>query len=180
MQLSDAAEIMRQLQAAAGDIGFKPTTVSYDIFRAFWNADVLNRRGVYVCGVSGIGKTMTFEAIERWERMRKKPFPVLNINVRSIEDRYRADGQEFLKELVEYPRVVFHNFGFENEAIPDYGSKRNVLLDVLDQRYDRYQRGKYTRTYITTNYNQKKVQSYGIIVYRRIVEMMDYYEVSNK
>lgn len=177
MQLSDASKIMKEIEQSAKELKFVSTNISYDIISVVWNADLLFKKGVYVCGASGIGKTITFLALEKWQRMIGQAAPILNINVREIEDRYKEDGEVFMKEMSEYPRIAFHNFGYENQFVPDYGSKRNVMLDILDRRYDRFQRGNYSRTYITSNYKNTKVHKMGKVIGRRIAEMMQYYEI---
>ncbi len=178
MTRADASKIMEEIKLAASDINFITTNASYDIFKWVWNSNVLHNRGVYIFGKSGIGKTFTFLAIRRWQVRTKQKFPVMNVNVKTMEDIYKIEGPEYLAQLIGYPSVAFHNFGYQSDVMNDYGTKRNFMMDILDQRYDFYQQDKKNfRTYITSNMNQDYVRDLGPAISRRITEMMNYREL---
>lgn len=177
MPTDEAQNVCKWIEHYARDIEFKMTDQSYDIVRAVFNSNIKTRRGVYVHGAPGIGKTYTFMALARYERAMMHPYPIMNVNVRTLEERYKIDGAEYFLDLVNYPRLALHNFGFQSDVFNDFGTKKNLILDLIDQRYDHYQRDEATRTFITSNFDGRYVNKFGRAISRRIQAMMNYISV---
>lgn len=173
----ETGEVFDLVQFCARDIKYKCDAIGKRIIGSAINVNIDHQRGLYVYGDPGIGKSMAFKALTRLERAKFHPYPLWSINVRQFQEQYKINGAEYFMEVVHYPRVVIHNFGHHDPDFNDYGTKRNLVLDLLDQRYDIYQNNKKTRTYITSNFNRDYVKSLGPEMARRIREMMNYIEL---
>lgn len=177
MTREQAAEVCKWIEHYSKDLAFKCDDRAYQILRAVFNSNILHRRGAYICGEPGIGKTYTFLALARYERAMYHPHPIMNLNVKTIEETYKIEGPDYFLDLVHYPRLAIHNFGFQSLLNNDYGTKRNLILELLDQRYDIYQQHEATRTYITTNKDGHYVTAFRKVVSRRVQAMMNYFEI---
>ena len=176
MSKRNVDDICRRFEEYATDIKFDMTDVAYDIIQRVFNSNIVDSRGLYVCGKPGVGKSYVFLALRRYELAFFHPCPVLNINVREFLEQYKTQGSEYFLQVAQYPRLALHNFGFEG-ILNDYGTRRDLIIELMDLRYDRFQQDLTQRTYITTNLKKDYVHDMGAVVSRRFKEMMNYFEV---
>lgn len=176
MDKARADEICNKIVECSHDIDFKMTDNAYEVFAKIFNSNILNQKGLYVCGKAGIGKSYVFLALRRYEVAIYHPCPVLNVNVREFLEQYKTQGSEYFLQVAQYPRLALHNFGFEG-TLNDFGTKRDLIIELIDLRYDRFQVDKNQRTYITSNFNRGYVENLGEVISRRFKAMMNYMEI---
>lgn len=176
MDKERAKDICNKIVECSNDIDFKMTDTAYDIIERVFNCNAVHQKGLYVCGKAGIGKSYVFLALRNYEIAFYHPHPVLNVNVREFLEQYKIHGSEYFLKVAEYPRLALHNFGFEG-TLNDYGTKRDLVIELMDLRYDRFQVDRTQRTYITSNFNRGYVENMGEVIARRFKAMMGYIEV---
>lgn len=139
--------------------GFKPDYVSQYYVQYFSDKRIQfykslqqnPNKGLLVMGGKGIGKTINFFVYRKIKhRFSFQPFKI--VSAKEIETQVRIQGESFLSELIECPELVIDDIGTESQTFKDYGTDRNLIHDILMQRYVRFQRGECV-THGTTNLN---------------------------
>jgi hypothetical protein len=141
-----------------------------------FNGDL--NKGLLLFGGVGIGKTTLMDFFKRNPRASYKV-----ISCRDIESDFSSEGEksvrlcsrnivipenEFLQKEIGF---CFDDLGTEANA-KFYGKEKNVMAEILLNRYDNYL--PYTCTHVTTNLSQNEVkEQYGIRVYDRMKEMFN-------
>lgn len=111
-------------------------------------------KGFILSGAKGVGKTLNFQILCRVIADNTSIQPLL-ISVKEIQSRYRLQqeqgkGEEFLQYLVNKEFLVIDDLGNEEIQMNDYGTKKNLVAEILYQRYPLFQR-ELVYTYATTN-----------------------------
>lgn len=142
--------------------GFIPDSVSAIICLFFspqrankWKSlEIEPSKGLILSGGKGIGKTINFQIICRIVAENTGYYPKM-ISVKEIQSNYKVNqeqgkGEQYIQSLIEIPFLVIDDLGTEETQLNDYGTKKNLIADIIYQRYIGFQRGKLF-TYATTN-----------------------------
>ena len=143
-----------------------------------------NRKGIYLFGQFGVGKT-TFMNILNYVFSELPPFGVdgrrLNLNgfgsisIEKIIEHHKSHGN--IDKFIQKRNLCIHEFGKKvNEKI--YGTDANSIIEALFMlRYELYQDG--YLTHVTGNYHPSEVIMPDIIK-SRMVEMFNFIEFKGK
>lgn len=119
------------------------------------------QKGLMLSGPRGCGKTMAFE-IYRKLIMSDPNYSssVKLISVREIENEYKLAREskkeaQYLNDLVSYPELIIDDLGDEQTEFNDFGTVRNLIVDLLMLRYPLQVRGQVV-THCTTNLTDKE------------------------
>jgi DNA replication protein DnaC len=146
--------------------------------KRFETADLKLRKGILLYGGVGVGKTTLMQAFRQ-----NQAFSYRIISCREVEGHFATEGEEAIKRYsINYPVAVnsnryghqeigycFDDLGTENSNTKNYGNAKNVMTDILLNRYDS---GLDPRsTHITTNLSGDEIEkTYGTRVMDRITE----------
>lgn len=108
-----------------------------------------SEKGVMFMGHVGVGKTLNSLIFQEVRRALNAP-PVFNVSVKSFEDNYKLHGQDYYSEIKLQKVLILHDIGLESPDFGDFGQKRNLIQDLLFERYDLWQKAK-LKTHVTTN-----------------------------
>lgn len=158
--------------------------------KRFENNDFKLNRGLLIFGGVGVGKTTLLQMFRR-----NQAFSYRLISCRDIENEYGVDGPEAISRYTEnYPVATnsnpfgaleigycFDDLGTENAVTKHFGNSKNVMADIILNRYDRIKQmtepGKtpdFRSTHITTNLSADELFNlYGTRVNDRIAEMFN-------
>lgn len=131
--------------------------VAYPAIKRFPN------RGIMISGPKGIGKTLGFKiygtilAFDPNSNRRLKVISVKTIELEYKDASEKQRGAEYLKELVAYPELCIDDLGREDPEYNDFGTKRNLIYDILFLRYENFVRGA-NITHATTNLREKDLK----------------------
>lgn len=170
--------------------GFKIDSISNVVILFFsrhradqWKSLVTEpNKGLILCGAKGIGKTVNFRILCRVITENTQYIAKL-ISVKEIQSQYRLNqeagkGEEYLQTLINTPFLVIDDLGNEETQLNDFGTKKNLIAEILFQRYILFQRGKYW-TYATTNLKHTHLeQIYDPRLIDRMKEMFVFHIVS--
>lgn len=149
------------------------------------------RKGIFLFGPVGTGKTTIMTAMNHWVKQRKLNNVFRLVNCRDIQWQFTKSGGEVLemygrrsfiydyhKGLLKDKPIIycFDDFGAENRA-KHFGNDTNVMEEVLQ---DRYAEG--IITHITSNLgkNWDKVEEiYGTRIRSRSREMFNLIELED-
>lgn len=138
-----------------------------------------NRRGLFVKGVSSIGKTLGVAMLAAFFK-----WPMVSADV--LEKQFMADQTEFeatiaARDFFGRPvPLVIDDVGTETFPLVKYGSAYNLMEKVLDFRYREFCRGG-ARTIITSNLSDEQLRDrYGFRIDERLNEMFDFRTVNGR
>jgi DNA replication protein DnaC len=107
------------------------------------------RKGIYLLGKSGIGKTKILEvfrhALKRnlsERRLQIEPIPIL---MNQFKRKQKYDHQKLLKG-----EVIFDDFGLDTGKIQNFGNELNILDEILFSRHKQFTLNG-LRTHFTSN-----------------------------
>lgn len=132
------------------------------------------RKGVILIGGVGVGKTALMSALSKVTDIRMA-------SCRNIVRQYSLKGEESLFPYIQcnVPRSThnrhwcFDDLGSENLEISHFGSKINVMAELIQDRY-MFFKNRGILTHFTSNLPLKDLkEAYGIRVYDRLKEMVN-------
>lgn len=146
--------------------------------KRFETTDLKLHKGILLFGGVGVGKTTLMQAFRQ-----NQAFSFRIISCREIEGQYATDGDEAVTRFsTNYDVSVnsnafghkvigycFDDLGTENTNTKNYGNAKNVMTDILLNRYDSKLDPR--STHITTNLTGEEIErTYGTRVMDRITE----------
>jgi DNA replication protein DnaC len=147
------------------------------------------RKGIFLYGSYGTGKSLFFEILEYLYQKNQKPsLRVKTVNTIRLVDEYRSElsrlGQLASHDQTIYQRmekgpIHFEDLGAEKK-INHYGNQTEVMSDILQLRYSRLFKTK-CKTFITSNLTPEQVRKrYGERIYDRMFQMFNFLELNGK
>lgn len=147
------------------------------------------KKGIYLYGSYGTGKSLLFEILEYLYQKNQKPsWRVKTVNTIRLVDEYRSElsrlGQLASHDQTIYQRmekgpIHFEDLGAEKK-INHYGNQTEVMSDILQLRYSRFFKTK-CKTFITSNLTPEQVRKrYGERIYDRMFQMFNFLELNGK
>lgn len=146
------------------------------------------KKGLYVCGKVGVGKTMYFKIFNALNQALKSPNGFISLTVNNLIDGFAKEGHryfsisgitpgEFQKRTNGYwrrpPHILIDDLGQSAKKVNYFGSGLNVVEDFLQRRYYAYT-DFFTLTHVSTNLVPNKINSeYGEFISSRLREMMN-------
>lgn len=138
------------------------------------------RKGLFIFGTVGVGKTSSLEIIRKISTKYKlKQLWFLRKSTHEIVSEFNAlDKREITIRKYTKGLVMFDDLGSEIEG-SNYG-KEDIFIRILEMRYDRFiEKG--IKTHITSNYNFHQLKKrYGERVYDRFKEMFNFLELTGE
>ena len=129
-----------------------------------------SNKGLLIMGAKGIGKTINF-IVYRSIQAKLNGIGLRIINVKQLETQFKIQGEAYIQELIDCDELLLDDIGSEPRSIKDFGTDRNLVNDILIQRYNRFQRGSCI-THATTNLNvQMLTEHYDTRLIDRMKEM---------
>jgi DNA replication protein DnaC len=129
-----------------------------------------SNKGLLIMGAKGIGKTINF-IVYRSIQAKLNGIGMRIINVKQLETQFKIQGEAYIQELIDCDELLLDDIGSEPRSIKDFGTDRNLVNDILIQRYNRFQRGGCI-THATTNLNvQMLTEHYDTRLIDRMKEM---------
>lgn len=156
----------------------------FEVVRDYFAAELehRNRRGLFLSGPAGIGKTfgiMVMAARFGWPVIPAQTFEEVWLSGETTAgwDAF-VQGQDFFGK----PRmIVIDDLGTENCPVCRFGTSCNLLAEVLDTRYRVSFLRSGIRTIVTTNFNDEQLRSrYGYRIDDRLNEMFQFAAVGGK
>lgn len=130
-------------------------------------------------GMTGSGKTLTMQVMNEFSKVdeikfirREKmiPFNYKIINARDIFDHYCQSGLNGISIYSVYSNICIDDLGAEPKEGLYFGTKLNVLADVIEKRHD-----KGLTTHYTTNLDEEEIRArYNDRVYSRMKEQSSF------
>lgn len=143
-------------------------------------------KGILIAGNFGVGKTWLMKLFMRNQRQ------VFHVkNAKDIADAFGQDGEDALNDFVNKPKNAVNDSSaffqpYAGLCIDDigtediknyYGSKRNVIGDVIEKRYAKGNTGIYLHA--TTNFDADQIKEfYGGRVASRMREIFNLIEMN--
>lgn len=150
------------------------------------------KKGIYLCGPVGTGKTTLMKLLSQWLLLAKKETFIFS-SCRDLQQEFAQGGY---KELLKYTKksykmknqmrspengaitYCFDDFGSEGSSM-FYGNKVNVMEEVLQDRYREYE-DYGMKTHMTSNLKtgtELMIEKYTIRVSDRIKGMFNVVEL---
>jgi len=127
-------------------------------------------KGFFVYGSKGVGKTLNF-FVYRKIQTKYGERGMMIISAKQIETNFKINGEAYISMLVNVPELMIDDIGTESQVLKDYGTDRNLIHDILIQRYVGFQRGE-NITHGTTNLSMDLLkQFYDARLFDRMKEM---------
>lgn len=127
-------------------------------------------KGLMIMGFVGVGKTLNF-TIYRSIQAKTDGIGMRIISSKQIETQFKQEGEIFIQSLIDADELLIDDLGSESKSIKDYGNDRNLIADILVQRYIRFQRNECI-THATTNLNVELLTNhYDVRLIDRMKEM---------
>lgn len=127
-------------------------------------------KGLMLMGFVGVGKTLNF-TIYRSIQAKVDGIGMRIISSKQIETQFKQEGEIFIQSLIDADELLIDDLGSESKSIKDYGNDRNLISDILVQRYIRFQRNECI-THATTNLNVELLTNhYDVRLIDRMKEM---------
>ena len=153
-----------------------------EIFAKMHTGESNNGKGIIMIGNPGTGKT-------RRMKWASRAFDIPMLSAMEIAEAYadqNTDKNDLLRLFCprwseipnHYNDLIIDDLGCEPVETVIYGTRFNVLADVIQKRYDRFPRFK---THFTTNLTKKEILSrYGERVFSRLNEMCCFIALTGK
>lgn len=154
--------------------------------KRFETTDLKLNRGILLFGGVGVGKTTLMQMFRQ-----NQAFSYRVISCRQIESEYGTDGADvILKYSANYQVATnsnpfghqeigycFDDLGTENSVTKHFGNAKNVMADIILNRYDNRAEINPRGTHITTNLAVDEIERlYGTRVIDRIRELFNIIE----
>ena len=130
-------------------------------------------RGLLLQGPIGTGKTWTIHTFQILAQALPPEFRFKMIRTQAIAADYEKEGWEGIQQYLTGNKC-FDDLGEEKQEVLNYGTRTNVLQEILSARYERlFTQG--TITHGTTNYKLEHFHKiYGARVASRIKEIFNF------
>jgi len=142
-------------------------------------------KGIAITGATGLGKTKALEIMSLYseidevkyikdgKQIRLK-FPIYNS--REMVDAYAKDGLDGIHKFTTFTNLCVDDLGTENMNANHYGTKLNVIEEIIEERYR-----KNLMTHITSNLSEEDLhEAYGDRVYSRLKSMVNYHSLAGQ
>lgn len=144
-------------------------------------------KGLFLTGDIGTGKTTILNIIQstlillyREESFRINNYSVTNrlVSARRLTDLF-AQGDYSTLESISNSQILFIDEIGREEIANNYGYKKNVISDLIADRYQN--KYKHIYTFFSTNLDQTQfVERYGIYTFDRLKEMCNFYKMGGQ
>lgn len=181
-----SAAAVEEMRRHLDDCGY--SNVNQEVYRSIllYGAAELenkNRRGLFLTGVSGIGKSFGVACLAArfgWPVITAKQFEQAFLDPDMTPQAWTnfIEGKDFF----ERPRtIVIDDIGTESLPLMKYGTPYNLMADVLDHRYYQSFFSHNKRTIVTCNLTDEQLrQRYGFRIDDRFNEIMAFAAVDGK
>lgn len=143
---------------------------SQERIESFPSLERTPNKGLFLMGAKGIGKTLNF-MVYRAIQAKYNGLGMRMVSVKHLETQFKIQGETYIQELVDCDELLLDDIGSEPRTIKDYGTDRNLVNDILIQRYARFQRNECI-THATTNLNvELLINHYDVRLIDRMKEM---------
>ncbi len=142
-------------------------------------------KGIAIIGTTGLGKTKAMEIMSlyseidqvRYIKDGKQVLLKFKIyNSREIVDAYAKNGFDGIQKYCSFINLCIDDLGTENMNANHYGTKLNVIEEIIEERYR-----KQLLTHITSNLTEYDIlDTYGDRVYSRLKSMVNYHTLTGK
>lgn len=139
-------------------------------------------KGIAIIGNVGTGKTKAMEIMNKYleidnvfyvKNNKQIPLRFQVFNSRQIVEDFAQDGFEGLHKYTYFHNICIDDLGTENLNPVYYGTKLNVIEEIIEERYR-----KGLMTHLTSNLNEEMLlDSYGDRVYSRLKNMINYHQL---
>ncbi|CAM1340200.1 P-loop NTPase family protein [Tenacibaculum aestuarii] len=135
------------------------------------------RKGLFVYGTCGTGKSSIFDVIQIISKKYKLPYLWFkNISVHNVITNYNTEG-EYVVEKYTKGRVHFDDLGAEKLA-NSWGIKEQLMIRIFEMRYNDFKNNG-IKTFITSNLTVEDIEiKYGDRIYSRFFEMFNFIELN--
>lgn len=136
-----------------------------------FNGDL--NKGICLQGPKGTGKTWSMWAIQQMTQITPKETKYKIIRSQEITAQYEEGGWEAIKHYTN-GNWLFDDLGEEKQEAIHYGTRSNVIQEILTARYaNRLTTG--IMTHATTNYTQDDLaRQYGPRIQSRMKELFNF------
>jgi DNA replication protein DnaC len=142
-------------------------------------------KSLCIMGRTGSGKSATMQILSEYlkidnvffERNGKKISFNFNIfSARKIASDFAENGYEGLEKYLIYSNICIDDFGSEPNESLHYGTRLNVIPEIIEERYSRG-----LTTHFTTNFDDELIKNeYNDRVHSRIIEQCNLIKLSDK
>lgn len=147
------------------------------------------RKGVFLHGGIGTGKSLLFEILDEIYKAQKNPiFRIKTIHTialaESVISELSRPNQFAPNDKSTYTKSTTGSIHFEDlgaeRKLNHFGNSIEVMSDIIQLRYCHLKKASY-KTFITTNLCPDEVRNrYGERVYDRMFEMFNFIEMTGK
>lgn len=156
----------------------------------FETGDYKRNKGILLFGGVGVGKTTLMQMFRQ-----NQSYSYRVISCRDIEGDFAIKGQEVIEQFSENVQLAvnanpyghqeagycFDDLGTENSVTKHFGNAKNVMTDIILNRYDRVkmltpegEQADFRGTHMTTNLTAEEIEKlYGTRFIDRLREMMN-------
>lgn len=120
-----------------------------------------HRKSLMLAGNVGSGKSLLLRAASRFitDVWGVPSFGI--VSCRTLVRSYAAHGYgEEVTRWMDAPHIGLDDLGAENPEQVRYGTRTNLMAEIIEHRYDRLQRGQKAWTHLTTNLGKDRLQEY--------------------
>lgn len=140
------------------------------------------RKGLYVFGNVGTGKTSNFEILQKVSKDSLiNQIWVPMIHTHKVVEEFNLSNSSHKDYVIKYysnGKYLFDDLGSENQA-SNYG-KEDIFTRILELRYSNYM-NKGTKTFITSNLSLTDIKNrYGSRIFDRFLQMFNILELNGK
>ena len=145
-------------------------------------------KGLLLIGSVGVGKTLIFNIFKEYTAMLKNnsfqfhnAIDIIdNVNITGVEYLEKFSDNYIVENMPKPITMYIDDIGSKNEEVNHYGSKSNVIEDLLSIRYNVF--SKYNKlTHSSTNlYSEGLKENYDARIIDRIKEMFNIIELKGE
>jgi len=163
------------LQYFTGNINFENEMLNYSGKKGDF------KKGILLNGTVGVGKDLIFKVFKYYTKHILRTNSFLNETAISIIDNVNIEGVEFLTQFSynkSRPRRIYiEDIASKNEIVNNFGTKINVIEQLLSLRYNVYERYG-TLTHASTNKYMKEILTlYDDRIVSRMASMFNIIEM---
>ena len=130
-------------------------------------------KGILLSGKIGCGKTMLMNALRSYLSTTCSEEASRSISVKELEREFRRDGYGAIEIAFDKKHLMIDDLGLENKDVNHYGNNINLLDEVLQARYELFQRYN-IKTHCTTNLSSNNIiKMYAPRTVSRLREMFN-------
>jgi DNA replication protein DnaC len=142
-------------------------------------------KSIGILGPTGTGKTICMQIMSKYSEIdavryylngKSKPFKFHIFNSRAIVEDFALNGFDGIAKYCNYSTICIDDIGTENQSVQYYGTKINVIEELIE---DRYLKGFWT--HFTSNLTMEMIQNiYGSRVYSRLAGISNIHILNGK